>query len=128
LQNGCDNGSYRLRQLEQFGLLADPRYRDVRNLFCQVGTHRHRGASHVFFVVRHNSSHSDVLFQTSDTTWQAYNDYGGNSLYVGQPAGRAYKVSYNPRFGALAAPMPESGISSTPSIQWCGGWKPMAMT
>ena len=40
----------------------------------------------------------DVLFQTSDTTWQAYNQYGGNSLYVGGPGidpGRAYKVSYN---------------------------------
>ncbi len=34
----------------------------------------------------------------SDTTWQAYNDYGGNSLYVGSPAGRAYKVSYNRPF------------------------------
>ena len=33
-------------------------------------------------------SHSDLLFQTSDTTWQAYNNYGGNSLYVGH-AGRA---------------------------------------
>ena len=31
------------------------------------------------------SSHSDLLFQTSDTTWQAYNQYGGNSLYVGGP-------------------------------------------
>ncbi len=25
---------------------------------------------------------SDLLFQTSDTTWQAYNSYGGNSLYT----------------------------------------------
>jgi len=43
----------------------------------------------------HDSSHSDILEQTSDTTWQAYNDYGGNSLYAGNPVGRAYKVSYN---------------------------------
>ncbi len=57
------------------------------------------GASHVFFVVRNDASHSDLLFQTSDTTWQAYNSYGGNSLYVGSPAGRAYKVSYNRPFG-----------------------------
>src|SRR6478609_3927968 len=57
------------------------------------------GASHVFFVVRNDTSHSDLLFQTSDTTWQAYNSYGGNSLYVGSPAGRAYKVSYNRPFG-----------------------------
>ena len=53
------------------------------------------GASQVVFVVRNDASHSDLLFQTSDTTWQAYNQYGGNSLYVGSPAGRAYKVSYN---------------------------------
>lgn len=56
------------------------------------------GASHVFFVVRNDNSRSDVLFQTSDTTWQAYNQYGGNSLYAGSPAGRAYKVSYNRPF------------------------------
>ena len=56
------------------------------------------GASHVFFVVRDDDGASDMLFQTSDTTWQAYNTYGGNSLYTGAPAGRAYKVSYNRPF------------------------------
>src|SRR5215813_3128298 len=39
------------------------------------------GSSLVPFVVRNDASHSDLLFQTSDTTWQAYNSYGGNSLY-----------------------------------------------
>ena len=53
------------------------------------------GSSHVIFVVRDDASRSDLFVQTSDTTWQAYNQYGGNSLYVGQPANRAYKVSYN---------------------------------
>ena len=53
------------------------------------------GTSHITFVVRDDSSRSDMYFQTSDTTWQAYNQYGGNSLYVGQPANRAFKVSYN---------------------------------
>jgi hypothetical protein len=59
------------------------------------------GASHIVFVVRDDAGLSDVLFQTSDTTWQAYNDYGGNSLYSGAPGtnpGRAYKVSYNRPF------------------------------
>src|SRR5439155_12030459 len=56
------------------------------------------GASHVVFVVRDDASHADLLYQTSDTTWQAYNDYGGNSLYTGSPDGRAYKVSYNRPF------------------------------
>ncbi|MEO6031856.1 MAG: N,N-dimethylformamidase beta subunit family domain-containing protein, partial [Burkholderiaceae bacterium] len=56
------------------------------------------GASHIVFIVRNDASTSDLLFQTSDTTWQAYNEYGGNSLYTGSPAGRAYKVSYNRPF------------------------------
>jgi hypothetical protein len=56
------------------------------------------GASHVFFVVRDDEHASQILFQTNDTTWQAYNAYGGNSLYSGAPVGRAYKVSYNRPF------------------------------
>ena len=63
------------------------------------------GASHIAFVVRNDSSTSDIYYKTSDTTWQAYNDYGGNSLYVGTgpgvglaAVGRAYKVSYNRPF------------------------------
>jgi hypothetical protein len=56
------------------------------------------GASHLPFVVRDDDGGSDLLFQTSDTTWQAYNRYGGNSLYTGSPDGRAYKVSYNRPF------------------------------
>jgi hypothetical protein len=58
--------------------------------------------SHIVFVVRNDASNSDMFFQTSDTTWQAYNDYGGNSLYEGSPAGRAYKVSYNRPFDTNA--------------------------
>ena len=59
------------------------------------------GSSHIMFVVRNDASTADMVFQTSDTTWQAYNTYGGNSLYVGSPGtnpGRAYKVSYNRPF------------------------------
>src|SRR5882762_5098388 len=51
-------------------------------------------ASPVVFIVRNDSGHSDVLVQTSDPTWYAYNDYGGSSLYAG-PTIRAFKVSYN---------------------------------
>ena len=54
--------------------------------------------AHIPFVVRDDDGGSDLLFQASDTTWQAYNQYGGNSLYTGQPAGRAYAVSYNRPF------------------------------
>ena len=55
------------------------------------------GQSHITFVVRDRASKADVLFQTSDTTWQAYNTYGGTSMYEG-PSGRAYKLSYNRPF------------------------------
>jgi len=41
-------------------------------------------ASIVPFVVRDDASASDIVFQTSDTTWQAYNAWGGASLYYGQ--------------------------------------------
>jgi hypothetical protein len=54
--------------------------------------------SHIYFIVRDDERHAPVLFQTSDETWEAYNAYGGNSLYVGTAptsTGRAWKVSYN---------------------------------
>ncbi|GAA2136917.1 hypothetical protein GCM10009825_22570 [Arthrobacter humicola] len=51
--------------------------------------------SHITFIVRSDSSHSAVVFQTSDTTWQAYNTYGGADLYEGGENGRAYQLSYN---------------------------------
>lgn len=62
------------------------------------------GDSHVVFVVRNDASRSDLLFQTSDTTWQAYNEWGGNSLYHGQPAGRAHAVSYDRPFSTRTTP------------------------
>lgn len=54
--------------------------------------------SHITFVVRDDESRSEVLFQTSDPTWQAYNAYGGSSFYRGIPANRAYEISYNRPF------------------------------
>ena len=58
------------------------------------------GTSHIPFVVRNDGSHSDLFFKTSDATWQAYNVYGGNSLYVGPGLANnhASKVSYNRPF------------------------------
>ncbi|WP_406694367.1 N,N-dimethylformamidase beta subunit family domain-containing protein [Singulisphaera sp. Ch08] len=59
------------------------------------------GASFIVFVVRDDDSNSDLLFQTSDTTWQAYNDWGGTSFYtgpLGTNPGRAFKISYNRPF------------------------------
>ncbi|GAB3989243.1 hypothetical protein GCM10029978_113830 [Actinoallomurus acanthiterrae] len=39
-------------------------------------------AGHMVFVVRDDTRHSDLLVQTSDATWQAYNSYGGNGVYA----------------------------------------------
>jgi hypothetical protein len=77
------------------------------------------GSSHIVFVVRDDAGGSAVVFQTSDTTWQAYNDWGGNSLYTGSPAGRAYKVSYNRPFNTRAN-APEDWVfnSEYPAVRW----------
>ena len=65
------------------------------------------GASQIPFVVRDDAGSSQMLVRTSDATWQAYNKYGGNSLYSctspcppGNPSGYkgAFSVSYNRPF------------------------------
>src|SRR5262249_48441417 len=57
------------------------------------------GQNQIIFVVRDDEGHSDMLFQTSDTTWAAYNSWGGSSLYgPDYPAGRALAVSYSRPF------------------------------
>jgi WD40 repeat protein len=87
------------------------------------------GASHIFFIVRDDASDSDILFQTSDTTWQAYNQYGGVSLYYGDgpgggyAPGRAYKVSYNrPFYTRDPAPTGETETwvfnAEYPMVRW----------
>jgi Domain of unknown function (DUF4082)/Bacterial Ig-like domain/Bacterial Ig domain len=67
-----------------------------------------QGDSHIPFIVRSDSSTSGILFQASDTTWQAYNNWGGDQFYNGganlyggtsyTQNNRAYKVSYNRPF------------------------------
>ncbi|MGX5735461.1 DUF4082 domain-containing protein [Bosea thiooxidans] len=70
----------------------------IAKLVRQDGTF---GENHIPFIVRDDSSTSDIVFQTSDTTWQAYNGWGGANFYggngpaTGQGYGRAYAVSYN---------------------------------
>ena len=59
-----------------------------------------------------------MLIKTSDATWQAYNKYGGNSLYsctVSCPPGNpnaykgAFSVSYNRPFDGAITPPEGSG-------------------
>ncbi len=81
------------------------------------------GSSHIVFIVRNDSATSDIVFQTSDTTWQAYNTYGGNSLYVGSPGtnpARAYKGSYNRPFNTRGVDGGQDWVFNAeyPMIRW----------
>ena len=77
------------------------------------------GASHIIFVVRDDDGESDLLFQTADTTWQAYNRWGGNSFYVGPYNGRAYAVSYNRPFDTRATTAKDWFFSSEyATVRW----------
>jgi hypothetical protein len=92
------------------------------------------GASHIVFIVRDDARQADFVFQTSDTTWQAYNQYGGGSLYCGGPhsnagtvyscTGRATKVSYNRPFDTRAHDA--TSFVFTPVPRWSAGWRPTA--
>ncbi|HZC51849.1 MAG TPA: N,N-dimethylformamidase beta subunit family domain-containing protein, partial [Mycobacterium sp.] len=63
-----------------------------------------RGASLIAFVVRNDASTSDIVYQTSDETWEGYNRYGGYNFYTGSATNewdnttRARKLSYNRPF------------------------------
>jgi hypothetical protein len=60
--------------------------------------------SYIIFVVRDDQRQSDLLFQLSVTTYQAYNYWGGKSLYNWGSTGRkrAAKVSFNRPYAANA--------------------------
>jgi hypothetical protein len=52
--------------------------------------------SYIVFVVRDDTRNSPVLVQSSVTTYQAYNEWGGSSLYtIAGGAKTSYEVSFN---------------------------------
>jgi hypothetical protein len=60
--------------------------------------------NYVIFVVR-DDRRADLLFQTSVTTWQAYNNWGGKSLYAHNSTGAAAtKVSFDRPYSLAAGP------------------------
>ena len=73
---------------------------------------------HIPFVVRDDERTTDLVVQTSDTTWQAYNTAERASLYSG-PTGRAFKVSYNRPF-TTRDNRPENYLfgAEYPMIRW----------
>lgn len=82
-----------------------------------------QGASHIVFIVRDDDGHSDLLFQTSDETWEAYNTYGGNSLYRGSSGvcgTYACKVSYNRPFDTRGNGENDSWLFNAeyPMVRW----------
>ncbi len=86
------------------------------------------GESHIVFVVRNDGVTRDIVFKVSDTTWHAYNGWGGANLYGGNatasPDGRAYKVSYNRPFrtrdgiGTFAGPQDFVFSGEYAAIRW----------
>ncbi|MBX3084114.1 MAG: hypothetical protein KF716_20940 [Anaerolineae bacterium] len=52
--------------------------------------------AYIPFVVRNDSQSADLMYLVATTTWQAYNEWGGKSLYdYNSNNARAYKVSYD---------------------------------
>ena len=78
------------------------------------------GASHIVFVVRDDDGRSDLLFQTSDTTWQAYNPYGGYNAYnTGLDRDRVVKLSYNRPFTTRGGELENWLFNSEyPMLRW----------
>jgi hypothetical protein len=80
------------------------------------------GSSHIVFIVRNDTSKSDILFAVSDTSWQAYNTYSQNFYGCNEEfnsACRAFKVSYNRPFWTRSFE-PETWLfgGEYPMVQW----------
>ncbi|HEY7627097.1 MAG TPA: N,N-dimethylformamidase beta subunit family domain-containing protein, partial [Ilumatobacteraceae bacterium] len=89
----------------------------VSGIYIARPTATNGEASHIVFIVRDDDGASELLFQTSDTTWQAYNRYGGYSLYDGP--GHAHKVSYNRPFTTRSAPTEDWLFNAEyPMVRW----------
>src|SRR5690348_6729637 len=66
--------------------------------------------SYIIFVVREEERASEYLFQSSVTTFQAYNNWGGKSLYQFNSVGRlARKVSFNRPYAPSENPIAAFG-------------------
>ena len=103
----------RLRQLVGVALVDRPEHRGVGRLHRAPRAQRQRGREPHRVRRARRRRHVQVVLQTSDATWQAYNTYGGNSLYTCEPDicpptgspttyKAAYKVSYNRPFNTAA--------------------------
>lgn len=62
------------------------------------GAHADRGSQTYFIVRAPASRRPQILVQVPVNTWQAYNTWGGRSLYSG-PTGPGYRVSFDRPYG-----------------------------
>ena len=85
------------------------------------------GSSHVFFIVRDDDGRSDLLFQTSDTTWQAYNRVRRQQPVRREPGPAAPTRSPTTGPSRHGARRRRTG-SSTASTRWSAGWSATATT
>ncbi|OUL23101.1 hypothetical protein BV378_24380 [Nostoc sp. RF31YmG] len=69
--------------------------------------------SYIIFVVRDDHRDSNILFQSSVTTYQAYNNWGGMSLYRWNSRGKqAQKVSFNRPYAVSPNPAAAYGVGA----------------
>lgn len=78
-------------------------------------TTREGKQAHIPFIVRDDNRYATYMVQASVTTWQAYNNWGGKSLYDYNSTNgkRAYKVSFNRPYAGTG-----SGDLYNPDTGW----------
>jgi hypothetical protein len=77
-------------------------------------------SSYVMFVVRDDANPSPYLLQLGINTYQAYNNWGGRSLYnFNSTGGNAHKVSLNRPYALSSAPGAARGLGTA---EFLVGW------
>ena len=123
-------------QAEGFGLWPTQRPPEGPHAYGANGlgalrdTLEEKRASHIIFVVRDDAGRSDVLVQTADPTWVAFNRYGGSSLYgawspvdgggaAQNVRSRAFMASYNRPITNRAANINDQFFNAEyPMVRW----------
>ena len=129
LTNSVDRAD-RLRQLGRVGVVDGPEHRGLRRLHRPSRARRRQDPA---ATARSRSSCATTratptsCVQTSDATWEAYNDYGGNSLYTctvacppGEPArlqGAPTRSPTTARSTAPSRPTTAPPTCTTPSTR-----------
>ena len=84
------------------------------------------GENYILFVVRDDGSRSDMLYQQSATTAEAYNNYAGKSLYIGNSndcktvsgTNRAVEVSFDRPYNAPMGDPSTFFRAEYPMVRW----------